>query len=215
VPALLTTRGTAALPDDEGALPAGACRERSECLLHPGHAQSGRSSPTHTTPSSARAPLRLSPPHRAAGAHQVAADGTSLPLVRTVSASDPVRLAVGVNAGLELHPQHIQKLGICNAASADRLQSRLHDRHGRRTLHRPGPRQCLLLLPRRGGEGTGVGAPRLLLLAILSGIDNPCYAADLDARDGWEHHPLVIVNGCKTARLPAGRALRVHRQVRP
>jgi hypothetical protein len=190
---------TAALPDGEGALPAGACGRRSECLLHPDKRSPDGLPYAQDTVICPRAfwgfRHRIELP-----AHQVAADGTSLALVKTVSAGDPVQLAVGVNAGLQLHSQHIQNLRDLQTPrqltvfnpdyTTDAVVGRLTDL----ALD-----IVYFYCHAEGGAGTGVERPRLLFRALANGIDDPCYATDLDARDGWEHHPLVIVNGCKTA----------------
>jgi CHAT domain-containing protein len=190
---------TAALPDSEGVLPIGPCGARSECLLHP-EVRSPDGLPY--APDTVVCPRafwgfrhRIELP-----AHQVAPDGTSLPLVQSVAADESVRMAAGVHAGLELHAEHIEKLRALPTPrsltvlgpdyTTDEVVTRLTDL----ALD-----IVYFYCHADGGRGTDVAPPRLLFRARGGSSDERCLATDLDAEEGWDHHPLVIVNGCKTA----------------
>lgn len=131
------------------------------------------------------------------------ANGSVPPPVRDkTTAPHRPRLTLGMHGGLPLHERHLEGLRALLATrdvdaeldGPEFVRDRLLDR-----LNSEQPDLVYLYCHAEGGADTGIVQPVLRFRPPDSGAREGRIRAAQIAGSPWDHHPLVVLNGCRTA----------------
>jgi hypothetical protein len=195
----------AALPDARGQMPVTACGQAPGCVL--GAEESARreaEGKPRLLPSTVACPRHFwgfrhqieLPPQQVAGT-----EGQARTLVRTIECERPIRVVVGTHRGLQRaqdHEARLQALLATEALQCTLAHDIVHLRDQVLTALRTADLDIAYLYchARRQVAGAAGVSPHLEFSDGNSvGIIRPSHLA----AEPWRHHPLVFLNGCRTA----------------
>jgi hypothetical protein len=201
----------AGLPDAAGAFPAATCASHADCPLSPQGRAAALASGFGVTEDTLvcarhfwgfRNIIEL-PPYQEGGATGAGAGTTSAPPRRTkTEAKTPAAMLLGYNASLSLSAQHLAELAAVPAGrklpAAWRAQE--SDRNLFLSKLKAGDADLVYLYchARGGVADPATRPPALEFAAGPAGWIQPSVIASLAK---LTHHPLVILNGCNTAKF--------------
>lgn len=216
----------ASLPDDQGHIPDAPCGVLETCVLNEARVKArlakDGTAPALTTVACPRAFLgfrhilelpaqqvNIKDDQSAAASSSGAAttpntaDATLqqrvIPLCTEITVGDSARLAMGINATLNLAGNHEKELGkLCSGppVRATPLRTAYSRDAVLRTLRDPNLDLIYFFCHARGGPGSAIDPP-VLEFQMASGKSGSFDAARVGAVT-WSHHPLVMLNACNT-----------------
>jgi hypothetical protein len=181
----------AALPNADGTLPFRKCGESAACLLHQRDARSV-ACPLHFW--GFRNSVEIPP-------QQTRSEGDAAMEADTVRAATPMALVAGLNESLPLAATHVTALEALSTELAGATKWKVIEQRGQemvRLLEDPDLDLVYLYCHARGGEVDPSIEPPCLEFVGLNKKSRYVTSADLADGPVWEHHPLVILNGCGT-----------------
>ena len=176
------------------------CRHVEECLLHDRNRETGDAVYMDET---VACPLRFWGFRHVIEVPPQQGRGKAPPPVRDeVHAAQRPRVTVGMHGGLPLCVSHREALeALVTQADVDsELSGPVFARDGLLDLlNAEQPDLVYLYCHAEGGEGTGIARPALRLRHPDQGAKEGRVHAEHLAGKAWQHAPLVVLNGCRTA----------------